>query len=305
MPQQAPPPASPAGPGIAGLPKWNDYTPKLLDETIYNKRIGDEPTIEAAKLERDKMREAYGIPSDPFSEQKEAMNKAEEELKGQKDRNLGTFLMQLGGGLASTPGPFGAALGENLQKHAPELLANDRDLRKEQRDVIREKGAIERADVARKEALMSGDREEYLRKQDRYEKLLDLQQLRIDNNINATNTADLENKKLAYNNDLKIWEVTTEQAGATSRTKMQVDAQREGMMETRKQTVARNMLETIMKPILAGLKAQMVDDETAYAQAFNQALRKLPKEMQETLGYGAQESGTDNTLRFDAKGNPI
>jgi len=213
--------------------------------------------------------------------------------------------MELGGGLASTPGPFGAALGESLMKATPGLVANQKDLRKEQRDLRKEASELERLENARKEALMSGDRDEFLRKDKEYNDFLDKKQQRVDKNIEAVNTADMENRKVRYDTEVKGWILDKQEAGATKRTAMQVAAQDRATSETRKQTVARGMLETAMKPILAGLKAQMIDDETAYAQAFDQALRKLPKDMQIVLGYTPQERDTGSTMRFDAKGNPI
>jgi hypothetical protein len=226
-------PSGPGITGIAGLPTWEDYKPKTLDESIYDKRLAAEPSMDATRSERDKMREAYGIPLDPYGAQRSELADERKALEGQKDRNIGQFLMELGGRFASTPGPSGAALGESLMKATPGLVANQKDLRKEQRDLRRESSELERLENARREALMSGDRDEFLRKDKEYNDFLDKKQQRVDKNIEAVNAADLTNRKVRYDTKLKGWEVTTKEAGDTTRTAMQVAASREGSAATR------------------------------------------------------------------------
>lgn len=236
-------PSPPATQGLGGLPTWKDYNPKLLDASIYDAELANRPSMAASTEEMNKLREAYGIPLDPYGAQQVELANERKALEGQKDRNIGQFLMELGGGLASTPGPFGAAFGASILKAAPGLIANQKDLRKEQRDLRKEAAELERLDNARKEALMQGDRAEYQRLEQRYDNFRAKSQDRKDANIKAVNEANFNNQKIRYDTALKVWEVNTEEAGKTARANIEASSTKELANQLKRDEISRKVAE--------------------------------------------------------------
>ena len=295
--------APPRGPsmGISGLPTWE--SPKLNEYEVapYEALRGEKPTQEGVMSLMEAERASRGIAADPYAPLIKDIQAEKGQLKDQFKQDAWMRLAEFGATLASTPGSFGAAIGEAGKKVIPNVIADKKEYKKVERELNKEVNQMALAREGMLEARMKGDMDKYDREQDRYTqaetKVLDMR----NKNVDLFNAAAMKGAEKSFEAKMEGFK----ESQATGRTSMQVAAQDRATSETRKQAVARSMLETAMKPILAGLKQQMVDDETAYAEAFDQALRKLPKDMQAVLGYAPQEPTKGSTIRFDAKGNPI
>jgi hypothetical protein len=66
-----------------------------------------------------------------------------EELKRRKNEDIGSFLMDFGANLASTPGPFLSAAGESLKAAAPGLRESAKERRADQLDAVKSLAAQE------------------------------------------------------------------------------------------------------------------------------------------------------------------
>lgn len=297
-PTQAPMGApSPSAPPLSPF----NYTPELLDESIYNDQLkGGAPTqaqIDAQQAER---RTQYGVADDPFAGQRAELDKERADMPERKRRS--GWEAALAAGLGMMQGKSQYALqnvGAGASVGLEQYKADAKDIRADERAMRKESAEIDRAQQAMKEARMNGDTAAYDKARDRYEGIQAKAQARADANTNTKNAAAAKGAELEYNRDTKLWEVKEEQKGANYRSNVAAKAQ-ENYMDKALLQQRTTLLSTLLRE--AGDKIVALKDSQLPGKPPSPEMQRalaeyqnLQRELQSVAGVQSQTGGLKQT----------
>jgi len=274
-----------------GAPEFVPYEPKQLKENIYDAELANRPTFSSIADIQAQRRAERGINDDLFGQQRKDIETERAALEKQKDVNLGTFLMELGGGWQSTPGPMLSAFGASLRRATPGLIASQRDLRKEQKDLRKEDNEINRLEQARKEAMLANDTAAFEKADEKYRSYFDKKQARQDANIAAANEALKTNTTLKYDGDLKIWQTKTETEAKIRAASISANAEMRKAEATREGT---NFLKTME---VNRRNREQIDEQVSKALT-DQEKTDYVMLQQRLAQYGSLDSPRANRLKL-------